>query len=107
MKRKHPELLEKKKSVTNISEKTILHNLLTNNKPPCKNFVYLFANTNLSSNLLNNEIFKSFLTKENPNIIIPTKYQLNNLLHEKEIEYENSINKKLSTSNFISFSLDG
>ena len=107
MKRKHPELLEKKKSITNISEKTILHDLLTNNKPPCENVVYLFANTNLSLNLLNNEIFKSFLTTENPNIIIPTKYQLNNLLHEKEIEYETSINKKISTSNFISFSLDG
>ena len=52
-------------------------------------------------------MLKNFLTTENPNIIIPTKYQLNKLLHEKEIEYENSINKKISTSNFISFSLDG
>ena len=44
MKRKHPEFLEKKKSVTNISEKIILYDLLTNNKPPCENFVYLFKN---------------------------------------------------------------
>ena len=44
IKRKYPEFLEKKKSVTNISEKTILQDLLTNNKPPCEKFVYLFKN---------------------------------------------------------------